>query len=157
VAVCEIRLLDADDWALWRDVRLRSLADVPDAFGSKLAEWQGDGDREDRWRSRFDNVAFNAVAVSDNGVVGTLGAMAHSPGTVELISMWVAPEVRGTGVGEALIDAVLVWAAAESVERVVLAVRRGNDPALALYTRCGFVLVGPNPNDDTEDLMAWRG
>jgi GNAT superfamily N-acetyltransferase len=67
--------------------------------------------------------------------------------------MWVEPDVRGTGVGEALIAAVIDWATSASFERVVLAVRRGNHRATALYVRAGFVLHGPNPDDDTEDLM----
>ena len=152
----EIRNLSADDWAVWREVRLRSLTDAPDAFGSKIADWQGVNDREDRWRTRFDNVAFNAVAVTSDGkhVVGTVGGMHRSPATMELISMWVAPEVRGTGVGEALIDALIEWTAAETVGRVVLAVRKGNRPAIALYQRLGFDLVGTNPDDDDENLMS---
>jgi len=72
---------------------------------------------------------------------------------VELISMWVAPEVRGAGVGEALIDAVMVWAESESIDTVVLAVRRRNAPAVALYERAGFRVVGTNAADREEDLM----
>jgi len=149
----EIRSLTADDWATWREVRLRALAEAPDAFGSKLADWQGDNDCEDRWRDRFDNVAFNAVAAAIGRVVGTIGAMHAGDGSVELISMWVAPEVRGAGVGEALIDAVMVWAESESIDTVVLAVRRRNAPAVALYERAGFRVVGTNAADREEDLM----
>ena len=157
--MCEIRTLSADDWAVWREVRLRSLADAPEAFGSKLADWQGVNDREDLWRTRFENVAYNAVAVAESGsqgewrVVGTVGGMHHSPGTVELVSMWVAPEERGAGVGDALVDAVVRWARAESASTVILAVRRGNEPATSLYERKGFVLVGANPDDAGEDRM----
>lgn len=155
MAGIEIRSLGVADWAVWREIRLRSLADAPEAFGSKLADWQGPNDREERWRTRFDAVAFNAVAVSGDGhFVGTIGGMHHSPGDVELISLWVAPEARGTGVGDALIEAVVGWAESEPVERVMLAVRRGNAPAMALYTRSGFVPIGPNPDDADEVLMA---
>ncbi len=155
MAAFEIRSLGADDWAVWREVRLRSLADAPGAFGSQLADWQGPNDREERWRSRFDGVAFNAVAVTSDGqqLVGTVGGRHHSVGTAELISMWVAPEARGTGVGDALVEAVIGWATSERTRRAVLAVRRGNAPAVALYARSGFTLVGPNPDDVDEDLM----
>ena len=149
----EIRELYADDWATWREVRLRALAEPPYAFGSTLADWQGANDREQRWRERFANVEFNAVAVDDATVIGTVGGLRQGDGAVELISMWVAPDVRGAGVGDALIAAVIGWAASESVETLQLAVRRGNARAVALYERTGFQIVGPNPGDAAEDLM----
>ena len=151
MATCTVRILDADDWAVWREVRLRSLADAPDAFGAKLADWQGAD--EDRWRTRFANVEFNGVAVVDASVVGTVGGLRHTFDTVELVSMWVAPEVRGTGVGEALIDAVVRWSGPRAVERITLEVRNGNRRAAALYERAGFVRVGPNPDDASETTM----
>ena len=59
------RRLTEDDWTLWRDVRLRALADSPGAFGSTLGYWSGPGDREERWRSRLADVPFNVVALGD--------------------------------------------------------------------------------------------
>jgi len=151
----QIRTLTADDWAVWREVRLRALADAPKAFGSTLADWTGENDVEVRWRSRFDNVEFNAVAVIDDVVVGAVGGIvtADRP-EAELISMWVAPEVRGAGVGIRLIDSVVDWARGLSIGHLTIAVRRDNHRAVALYERAGFELTGPNPSDPTENLMA---
>jgi GNAT superfamily N-acetyltransferase len=154
VAAIGIRSLTVDDWAVWRAVRLQALTDAPDAFGSKLADWEGENDREERWRERFEHVEFNAVALADELAVGAVGGILAAERTVELISMWVAPQVRGTGVGEALIAAVIDWAARTSATTVRLAVRRGNQHAVELYERVGFGLVGPNPDDAAEDLMA---
>ena len=56
--------------------------------------------------------------------------------------------------GDSLIEAVVGWASSEHAQRVVLAVRRENVPAVALYARSRFVLIGPNPDDAHEDLMA---
>ncbi|HEX5569527.1 MAG TPA: GNAT family N-acetyltransferase, partial [Streptomyces sp.] len=50
----EIRTVTSDDWALWRELRLAALTEAPHAFGSRLADWQGAGDREERWRARLD-------------------------------------------------------------------------------------------------------
>ena len=52
--------------------------------------------------------------------------------------MWVSPEVRGQGVGEALIDAVVEWARVSGARRVLLDVGDHNQPAIALYARKGF-------------------
>ena len=68
-----------------------------------------------------------------------------------LISMWVAPEVRGRGVGEALIAAVVEWARASGARRLLLDVGDHNRPAIALYARMGF-----EPNGRTGALPAPR-
>ena len=60
----ELRVLTPDDWRTWRRLRLAALAEAPYAFGSRLADWQGDGDREERWRARLGIPgSFNVVAV----------------------------------------------------------------------------------------------
>ena len=52
-------------------------------------------------------------------------AMTYSlPNTAWLISMWVSPEVRGQGVGEALIDAVVEWARGQWRSAGVIGCRR---------------------------------
>src|SRR5882762_3516310 len=97
----ELRRITAEEWQLWRDVRLRALADAPYAFGSTLAYWQEEG-REERWRSRLTEVPLNVLAVAGDSPLGQVsGTAVDSEGRVELISMWVDPSARGVGVGEA--------------------------------------------------------
>jgi ribosomal protein S18 acetylase RimI-like enzyme len=70
------------------------------------------------------------------------GTAPNPAGSVELLSMWVAPFARGRGVGESLVTAVIEWARQERSSRVDLAVYESNERALALYRRCGFVDAG---------------
>ncbi|MDA8384946.1 MAG: hypothetical protein M0Z88_01615, partial [Actinomycetota bacterium] len=58
----EIRIerLDEEDWRRWRELRLEALAEAPEAFASNLVDWAGQGDREERWRSRFRAIPLNA-------------------------------------------------------------------------------------------------
>ena len=64
--------------------------------------------------------------------------------------MWVAPFARGHGVGDSLVNAILEWAREQQASRVALAVFEGNEPALALYRRHGFIDVGANAGSSSE-------
>jgi GNAT superfamily N-acetyltransferase len=143
--VIDLRVLTPDDWRLWRDLRLAALAEAPYAFGSRLADWQGDGDREERWRSRLAMPGwYNAVAEADGRPAGMAsGVPTGDPLVSELIAMWVRPEARGRGVGDALIAAVAAWARASGAAQLRLAVYEQNTAAALLYRRNGFTDIPP--------------
>ncbi len=155
----EIRPLRSDDWAEWRAVRLEALGDSPEAFTSKLADWEGPGDTEPRWRSRLETVEYNVLATLDGQSAGQVSGLVVSsrPSTVELISMWVAPFARGKGVGDRLIEAVMEWARQRPAERVVLDVMIANSAARNLYERHGFVALDDRVDDRAVhiDTASW--
>ena len=130
-----IRLAAPDDWADWRLLRQRSLAEDPDAFSSSTVMWTGDNDTEERWRSRLaDGPCF--VAYDHGHPVGMVAGNLVG-GAAELTSMWVAPEARRRGVGRELIARVVEWAAGRALS---LRVMDGNHTAITSYERQGFVL-----------------
>jgi ribosomal protein S18 acetylase RimI-like enzyme len=152
--VVELRRLTSGDWQLWRDVRLQALEDAPEAFSSLLSDWQRDGDVEVRWRKRLDDVPFNVLAFVAGRPVGQVsGTAVDGRRSVELISLWVAPDARGAGVGTGLIEAVAEWARSAGAECVSLGVRLENSPAIALYERTGFIDHGLSPEAPDERLM----
>ena len=139
----ELRVLTPDDWRTWRRLRLAALAEAPYAFSSRLADWQGDGDREERWRARLGIPgAFNVVAALDGEPAGLASGVPAGEGAAELISMWVSPVARGHGVGDHLVQAVARWAGQAGAGVLRLAVVPGNENAAALYRRNGFHLTG---------------
>jgi ribosomal protein S18 acetylase RimI-like enzyme len=139
----EVRVLTPGDWRLWRELRLAALAEAPYAFGSRLADWQGDGDREERWRARLAIPgAVNLVAMLAGTAVGMASGIPDAPGTAELISMWISPAARGRGAGDALVAAVERWARELPAARLRLAVAPGNQHAVALYLRHGRTRAG---------------
>lgn len=136
-----ITRLTPDDAARLRTVRLRALHDAPDAFGStherevarSLADW-ADGITE---------VATFVAVVEGQDAGMVRSAEDHSDATSAwLISMWVAPEYRGEGIGDALITAVIEWSRAGGYRRVRLDVADQNAAAIALYARHGFEPTG---------------
>ena len=58
----------------------------------------------------------------------------------------VAPEYRRQGVADGLLDALEARARALRLSFLTLEVRAGNDPAIALYQKHGFSVVGRRPN-----------
>ena len=66
-------------------------------------------------------------------------------GAAELLSMWVARFARGCGVGDALVDAVVIWARQMGAGRLSLDVFEDNSQAQQLYRRHGFTDRGPVP------------
>lgn len=134
----EVVRIGAEDWREFREVRLASLADAPGAFGARYADWV-DAD-EQRWRVRLTAVPFTVVARCDGEPVG-VACGAPSEGVAELISMWVAPSHRGTGLVDRLVDPVVSWAAARGLATYLM-VRDDNVAAIRAYTRAGFVDLG---------------
>ena len=137
----EIQRLADHELERFRALRLRSLRDAPGAFGTTYegaAAWP-----RNAWSRAFSSlVAF--VAVVDGRDVGLVRA-ARDPNVEDaarLGSLWVAPEARGAGAGEALVHAVSAWARAQGLSRVVLDVSDDNAPAIALYERLGFEPTG---------------
>ena len=64
----EPRRLGPDDWEVFREIRLRSLADSPDAFGSTLEREQAFTEAD--WRRRLRGPVY---AVTDPGPVAVGG------------------------------------------------------------------------------------
>ncbi|WP_030410046.1 GNAT family N-acetyltransferase [Streptomyces sp. NRRL S-1448] len=158
----ELQVLTADDWTVWRELRIAALTDAPEAFGSRLADWQGEGDREERWRGRLSIPGSrHFAAVLEGKPVGMIsGVPGPDSGVVELISMWVSKDARGQGVGDQLLRAAEQWAQQTRAEALQLAVRPGNENALALYLRNGFHDTGPVgralPDGRREHVMVKR-
>ena len=152
-----VRRIRSDEGPVLKQVRLAALLDEPSAFAKTHAEeaaypdeeWRG---RATAWSSGDDGATF--FAELDGEIVGLVGS--HRSTHIELVSMWVDAAVRGQGVADALVAAVVDWAAGDDVE---LWVTRGNDRAYAFYSRLGFQETGdaqPLPSDPCKNEIRMR-
>ena len=137
-----VRALCPDDWALLRDLRLRSLADAPSAFISTYDREASLG--EVTWRHRLTDgrslAAFDgetAVAVA----AGVAGRPGH-PSERELVGMWVAVPYRRRGVARSLFEAVAAWARDDGATVLALGVTEVNRGARAAWLRMGLQPTG---------------
>lgn len=136
-----VREVTAEEWPLWRDVRLAALADAPDAFAARLDDWARGGERI--WRERLTLPgAYNIVAEQDGHAVGVARGVPGEDGVAWIHSVWVAPGVRGLGVGAQLLSRVEEWARGRGSATLRLQVFEYNERAIAAYRRQGFVRTG---------------
>jgi len=145
----EIRALTDADADVYQAIRLRSLREYPEAFGSSYEE-----ERErkpDQIVSLLTNPDVKVFgAFSGAELIGIVAILRNSRIKTRHRSniggMYVASEARGQGVGRALIEAALKHArSCDGVEDVTLAVTVGNDAARHLYTQMGFTTYGVDP------------
>jgi predicted GNAT family acetyltransferase len=132
----ELRRLGPDDWEVLRDIRLRALAESPDAFGSTLDRERDYDEKE--WRRRLVRPVFAVLA--DDRPVAMAGAFTDE-GRLQVWGMWTDPDHRGRGHARTLLDALLGAAVADG-RPVSLHVNTANPVARAAYESYGFVPTG---------------
>lgn len=146
-----IRRLRADEWRAYREVRLRALADAPDAFGSTL---QLEASRPDEaWRARVEegvasDLDLPLVVADGHRLVGLAWGKIDParPEIARVFQMWVAPHLRDRRLGARMLAWIVEWARAAGARRLALGVARENGPARRLYRRAGFEDAGaPEP------------
>lgn len=155
----EVRPIRAEEWSELREIRLRALADAPEAFGSSFAREVEFPD--DEWIRRAErgsggSDARTFVAVDGEQFVGLVGVFLEEA-FAELVSLWVDPAYRTRGVGLGLAEAAEQWALEKKAPAVELWVTHTNAPAQRLYQRAGYAETGrrqPHPrNPNLEEIQ----
>lgn len=162
-----VRRVRSDEVAEFKAIRLRALADTPDAFGQTLANAQAMP--ESLWIERVTNGAAGEVSVILVAVdriteewLGMTGSYFedNEPEIANIVSVWVAPEARRRGVGRRLQAAAQAWAVFRGAREQRLWVTDTNEAARNLYLAEGFTLTGttqPHPgNPELSELEMIR-
>jgi ribosomal protein S18 acetylase RimI-like enzyme len=135
-------------------VRLTALKDTPSAFSSTYAR-ESQRSNEDwiklasAWTSG-QSVFYIAMdeAIPCGMIAGKFDEIA--PRRAWVLSMWVAPAHRRSGLGARLMDEVERWAKGLAVRELYLHVTSNNSSAQNFYEKCGFTRTGitqPYQND----------
>ena len=142
----EIRQLTPADAAAFQALRLRSLRESPEAFGSSYDEevsrpLTAVAERLEAARTPTAKIVFGAF--TNGSLVGVVGCAQESRlksrHKAVIWGMYVAPESRSQGVGRALLDrAVLEARAWPNVGRIILSTVERATAARALYRSAGF-------------------
>jgi RimJ/RimL family protein N-acetyltransferase len=137
--VPDVRSLRSDEWLTLRDIRLAALQDSPHLFLSTVDKERAYD--EERWRAEFTRGCWN-VCFDDEGPMGLLGVTCDpgSPADTRYLEyMWVVPRCRRRGVARHMLKIVLDQLQVSGVRTVCLWVLDGNDVAIHVYERVGFI------------------
>jgi ribosomal protein S18 acetylase RimI-like enzyme len=157
-----VRRIHNGESDLYRALRLRALTDAPGAFTTTHA--QASARSAESWREQTDSTVQGSeratfFAFVDDNPVGLAALYRHpeQPVTGELLQVWVAPEHRGRGAADALLDALFHWGIDEAgFLRVLAEVKANNVRALGFYRRYGFVhRADIQASDPDETVLEW--
>jgi ribosomal protein S18 acetylase RimI-like enzyme len=140
-----IRLLEQDDCLIFKTLRLEALLQHPEAFGSSFEEESAMSDAEFLDGFKKSDI-FGAFV--DNQLVGCAGFFVQSPLKMRhrgvLFSMYIKPDFRKNGIGDALVKAIISHAK-NRVTQLHTTVVTTNQVALNLYEKNGFKIYGTEP------------
>lgn len=130
-------------WETYRDIRLRGLREDPQAFARTYAEEAAFP--PEKWLERASS-PYGFLAVANGvplGIMGTYIPDESGERVAYIVGVFVAREARGKGTGSKLLAAVLEELKKDpTIRSVKLTVNRGQTPAVRLYEKFGFRVVG---------------
>lgn len=136
-----IRRIAPNEGPVLRDLRLRSIAESPEAFGQSLDEARTRPEiewwRSARQASHGENRTW-LIAEEAGRTIGLVQGRKRRPATLMLFSMWVDPTARRLGVGRMLIESLEAWAADWRAGETLLWVMIDNLAAIEFYRELGF-------------------
>ena len=140
-----VRQLGPDDVEAFRDIRLEALRLQPDAFGSiyavEVKETLADFAAKIARGSLFGGFVDGRIEGMAGFGVQTAAQLSHK-GT--LGGMYVREALRGSGLAEGIVNAVLAHAKTR-VEQIHLAVAAANERAIRFYRRLRFEAYATEP------------
>lgn len=91
---------------------------------------------------------FMLVAKADDRFVGTITFMGGENGVGRLRFLMVEPDMRGKGLGKAIVTTALEWAKDMGYSHIWLSTHSVLDTARAMYAKLGFVKTSEEPADE---------
>ena len=146
-----VRVLDESEWSVYRDVRLRALAESPGSFTATLAE---EADRNEQfWRDRLTR-SYRLLAERgpvSQGIV-SVGAYEQEPSAAEVFGLYVVPEARGSGVSWRLVEAAAALATQQGYLQLYYWVGTDNGRAVGFANNFGFRITDYRRPSRASDL-----
>ena len=141
-----VRRIGLDEGTRYRDIRLTSLADSPDAFSTTLESanarsLQSWSDQADAAAAGQDRAIFMALYDDQPVGIAALYRDTEDQGLGDVVQVWVASAHRGGRVAGALLDSLVSWARDSGFERLSAWVNDENRRAARFFGKHGFEMT----------------
>ncbi|WP_426687563.1 GNAT family N-acetyltransferase [Rhodanobacter ginsengiterrae] len=140
-------------------VRRAATSDLDDLVALEQRSFSSDRLSRAQYRRHLDSDSAVVIVATSNhrGLLGSAVLFFRKHGSVaRLYSLATQPEVRGQGVGAALLEAAADAARRRGCKALRLEVRDGNAAAIGLYEREGFHRIGRYAKYYQDGADAWR-
>lgn len=135
---CTIGVMEAADWEAVRAVYLEGIETGQATFETEAPDWE-------KWDAghlrQCRLVARTLDRVSGWAALSPVSSRRVYGGVME-VSVYVARDFRGSGIGRALLQALIDCSEAEGIWTLQAGILVENASSLALHKRCGFREVG---------------
>lgn len=144
-----IKTLDPDHWEAYRSFKLAMLKTDPQA--SHVSFEEENALPLDLWRQDIETANqkdkfIHVFALFGDAIVG-MGSVffsnkTHTQHAASIVSIHVDPKIRKMGAGQKIIEALVKEAKLKQVVKLELTVNTQQVPAINLYLKNGFMIVG---------------
>lgn len=146
-----ITKLPVSEWQSYKALRLRALKEETKAFSSRYEDQAKQPD--EHWQNRLAAGKHMLFAKLGGQLVGMMVGYVPDPDkdktTANIVSVYVAPEVRGKGISKKLLETLLKELKEDGVIKTILTVNKDQLVAVHLYQSFGFIITG-----EEEGIMA---
>jgi len=159
----DMERLTRAEWRTLRALRLSALLDSPDLFLSTYEKELTFGRQQ--WLAEFDRGAWLACRM-DGSPISLLGITREAEGPpleCYIEYLWVAPAYRRSGIASGMLTTVISQLRTDGMRTALLWILDGNDAAMRLYEKVGFVRtslsqpIGTRPGRSEELLKFTLG
>lgn len=147
-----VEQMKREDWPAVREIYRAGIDTAQASFETHVPDWE-------KWNAKY-REPFRFVARDDNGNVQGWAALTEMSARrvyagVREISVYVAPAARGSGVGEALLRALIDASERAGIWMLQSGVFLENEASIRLHKKCGFREVGRRERIAKRDGV-WR-
>ena len=145
-----ISRLNLDEWSKYKKLRLEALKNEPSSFSSSYEDSlksPNDKWKEELQKSHNEDSIVMFFAKDGGRLVGMIGAFWQDKEKTKhignIFGVYVNPGYRGKGIGKLLMEAILnKLNDMPQIEKIKLGVVMQQTPALKLYEKYGFKIIG---------------